>query len=203
MCSRSAAHESCASRRSLLSPSLAAGCAATLSAILSFASIAGASARTVDVYDFTQDGYTDSITGPTNVLTGTFTGTVEPDGLIELADLASISVTFMGVTYHGPASFFSFNTMGGSSSLDLILPSGAICVGAAAAFGADFCGVGGVNGYIYDHSVGLPFTTQELPTVTLVSSMTVPEPSTWAMTLAGFAALGLAARRRRCAATAA
>lgn len=102
----------------------------------------------------------------------------------------------MGITYPGPATFFSFDTMGGSSSLNVVLPSGPICVGAVAAFGADGCGLGGVNGYLHDHAFGVPYTTQELPVVTLVSSTTVPEPPTWALMLTGLAALGFVSGRK-------
>ncbi|HEY3936617.1 MAG TPA: hypothetical protein VGL97_04275 [Bryobacteraceae bacterium] len=62
----------------------------------------------------------------------------------------------------------------------LTLP-GAICIGAAAAFGANLtgvnCGPGGNNGYL--NGSGLIFTTQQLPVVTLVSvATTTPEPGT-------------------------
>ncbi len=148
-------------------------------------------AATIDTYDFTQGGYT-SVLG-TGVLTGSFTGTVEADGFIERADVSSMSLTFVSgqpppFSVNLLPTFFSFDTAGGSSSLDFVTIYA--CVGAAAAFGAPGCGVGGYNGII-----GL-FTTQDLPEVTLVSSLTtVPEPSTWAMLLLGFAGLGFAGHR--------
>ena len=48
-------------------------------------------------------------------------------------------------------------------------------------------------------ALSLSVRTQELPVVTLVSSVTtraVPEPSTWAMMLIGFAGLGFAGYKR-------
>jgi hypothetical protein len=80
-----------------------------------------------------------------------------------------------------------------------VVTNTSVCVGAAAAFGGAggvSCGQGGVNGYVGG------FTTQDLPVVTLVSSVTTPEPSTWAMMALGFAglcALGYGRAKRRLA----
>jgi hypothetical protein len=169
------------------------------SAFLAMSGIAPAtSATTIDTYDFTQGGYV-GLAG-TGDLTGSFTGAVESDGFIELADLSSMSVTFT-VTGGGALSsdalplFFSFDTAGGSSSLDLItnlvttpLPV-SVCVGAAAVLGASGCGAGGFDGVFF------PFTTQDFPVVTLVSSVTTPESPTWVMMLLGFAGLAFAGHR--------
>lgn len=160
-----------------------------------------ARAATIDTYDFTQGGYT-SNGSPflTGVLTGSFTGDVESSGFIEIADLSAINVTFTITTDleppfqvfgFGPATFFSFDTAPGAGSLDFETGIGDVgaavsCVGAVAAFGFGACGSGGVNGFITPL-----WTTQALPVVSLVSSVTtVPEVPTWAMLLLGFAGLG-------------
>jgi PEP-CTERM motif len=175
-----------------------------------------ARAATIDTYDFTQGGYTfNGSPFLTAVLTGSFTGNVESSGFIEIADLSSINVTFTITTDlepvfqvfgFGPATFFSFDTAQGPGSLDFETAIGDVggavsCVGAVAAFGFGACGLGGVNGF-----VSPIWATQALPVVSLVSSVTiVPEPSTWAMMLLGFAGLGYAGYRasRRTAAAAA
>ena len=189
----------------------------TLSTVLSLAAVRDTRAATIDTYDFTQGGYV-GIMEPffIGAMTGRFTGAVEANGFIELADLSSLTVsvafTFeLGmhstVTFDGPVTFFSFDTAGGSSSLALATADGVgatACVGAAASFGFPGCGSGGVNGSIFGGAI--TFATQDIPVVTLVSSVTsdVPEPSTWAMMLIGFAGLGvLGWRASRKAATAA
>jgi hypothetical protein len=165
--------------------------------VVSLAAVTKAGATTIDTYDFTQGGYALVGQPGSGVLTGSFTGTVEANGFIELTDISSISVTFStppaAAFGHGPTSFFSFDTAGGSSSLNLATAIGLVgnaCVGTPAAFGIGGCGSGGVNGFT------LFWTTQDLPVVTLVSSLTVPEPSAWAMMLIGFAGLGFAGFRQ-------
>ncbi|MBV9908233.1 MAG: hypothetical protein JOY52_11795 [Hyphomicrobiales bacterium] len=159
-----------------------------------------ARAATIDTYDFTQGGYTfGGSPNLTAVLTGRFTGNVESSGFIEIADLSSINVTFTttiafdGVhpfPSSGPATFFSFDTAQVSGSLDFDIGLGnagsVICVGGVAAFGFDACGSGGVNGF-----VTTAWTTQSVPVVSLVSSVTTaPEIPIWAMMLVGLAVLG-------------
>jgi PEP-CTERM motif len=67
-----------------------------------------------------------------------------------------------------------------------------VCVGFPAAYGV----CGGGNGHLGVVANG--FVTDQAPVITLVSSITtaVPEPSTWAMLLLGFAGLGFMAYRR-------
>jgi hypothetical protein len=137
-------------------------------------------ATTIVTYDFTQGGYADPQAelshGP---FYGSFSGTVEPNGLIELSNLISFSL----LSNSTAPSFFSFNTSGGASSLDVALPPGAldetICVGATAAFGGTIagtnCGGGGSIGY--NEVDGMTFTTNQLPQVTLISSVTTPTPA--------------------------
>ena len=163
-----------------------------LLAIVAFSGMVNAHATTIDTYDFTQDNYQISgNTSPPGVLTGSFTGAVEPSGFIELTDLSSSNVVLtlgMVVIHFGSASFFSFDTVGGASSLDLIAETdlSVACVGAVAEFGFGNCGIGGVNGFAAN------LTTQSLPTVMLVSSVTtVPEPPTWLAMLIGVLGLGL------------
>ncbi len=166
-----------------------------------------ARAATIDTYDFTQGGYTfNGSPFLTGVLTGSFTGNVKSSGFIEIADLSTINVTFTITTDlepvfqvfgFGPATFFSFDTAQRAGSLDFETGIGDVggavsCVGAVAAFGFGACGLGGVNGF-----VSPIWATQALPVVSLVSSVTiVPEPSTWALLLVGFAGLGYAGYRR-------
>jgi hypothetical protein len=145
---------------------------------LAFCSVAGsARASVVDTYSFTQGGYSDPGVGSGGTLSGTFTGTVEANGYIELADVQSISAT-LTVGYlmrfaYGPPEFFSF-LPGSDSTLDLetgTVLGGFLCVGAVAAFAFDQCGgYGGVNG-IFNVA-----TTQELPALTLISSVVTPAP---------------------------
>ena len=164
-----------------------------------------ARAATIDTYDFAQGGYTfNGSPFLTGVLTGSFTGNVESSGFIEIADLSSINVTFTTTIAleglipffgFGPATFFSFDAAQGPGSLDfetgISNTKSVICVGAVAAFGFGACGSGGVNGFVTPI-----WTTQALPVVSLVSSVTtVPEVPTWAMMLVGFAGLGFAGYR--------
>jgi hypothetical protein len=151
----------------------------TILAALALCSLVpAASATTIDTFSFTQGGYQDG-----GVLSGSFSGAVEPDGFIELTDLKSINVTFTynpgSVTAtlygYGPATFFSYATTGGASSLDLVSSIGVssdACVGAVAAFGAFGCGNGVANAV---GSVGDLSTTQ-LASVSLTSSVTTPPP---------------------------
>jgi hypothetical protein len=192
-----------------------------LLALMSFAACDGAAgAATIDTFEFSDSASWDL--GVT--FTGTFTGEVEPSGLIQQADLSSFTASLIGVALNlrgpggGPASadltgvwLFSYDPAGGSSSFDLILAlqlAGApalVCVGAAATFSAS-CNPQGFNGLLADIIVpeGITAIATGLPTITLVSSRsTVPEAPTWAMLLAGFAGLGIAGfrSRRRSAAT--
>jgi hypothetical protein len=159
-------------------------------------------ATTVDTFNFTQGGYT--YTGYTGVLTGTFTGTVNNIGYIELGDLSNFSDSFaitdavgtvINWDYFPDSISFSFmpNDAGTLSIENEVLSAAApVCVGFPAAFGV--CGGGG--GHL---GVVASFVTDQAPVVTLVSSITtaVPEPSTWAMLLLGFAGIGFMAYRRK------
>jgi hypothetical protein len=160
----------------------------------------------VDTYSFTQSGYYWWGQADGGVLSGTFTGTVGAGRYIQLTDLSNISYsltfdgtfdgTFGSFSLHGNSpTFFSFNT-DDSGSLDFVgkLENDVLCVGAAAAFG--LCGGSGIFGVVGRN--GPVAWTHQAPTVTLVSSVAaVPEPSTWAMMILGFAGIGFMAYRRK------
>ena len=165
-------------------------------------------ATTVATFSFTQGGYNNA-----GILSGTFTGTVNSLGFIDLADLSNFSDTFKydyggGLMFTASGylmslSLFSFNaqsldsaSLGFKNQVGLLYSN--VCVGAPAAYG--LCGGSGKRGAI-DNA----YFTNEAPVVTLVSSSIigdpiasgVPEPSTWAMMLLGFAGLGFMAYRRK------
>jgi hypothetical protein len=189
-----------------------------------------ARADTVDTFTFTQpvwyqvppgdytysDGYyvadPSSTPDPGGVLSGTFTGTVDSTGRIQLADLSAFSATYSDSAFgtgdtQGLAdlALFSYDTQGGAGSLDFDFNfNGATgyCVGAAVVLDAlctnDLTAVypAGAVGALFNigtdgHlAAALSFTA---PTVTLVSSVTmplaVPEPSTPMLLATGVAVL--------------
>ena len=196
-------------------------------------------AATIDTFDFTQVGWIEvasflggtvsgSVPDPGGILSGSFTGTVEPSGLIELGDLTSFSDTYFDLANPGGIglnslfnlSLFSYNTTGGASSLDIAGSFGqlfAACVGAAVPLDG-FCTSNfqlfyppGTNGAIVVLARSPVEFTSNRPVITLVSSVTtppaVPEPSTVSMLmtfLAGWLGVaGWTARRRHAAADAA
>lgn len=174
-----------------------------------------AGASTVETFSFTQSGYA------VGTLTGTFTGTLESDGSIQLADLTAFSISYS--INLGPPSgietdsyslqdlkLFSFmpGTNGPNSSLDFFAgittgTPGSICVGAAAAFG--LCGQGGnIAGEDHLRYAQNPFlfiTTTEFAAVNLVPPTSTPEPPTlWMWGLgAGLAIVGRISRASRLA----
>jgi hypothetical protein len=143
-----------------------------------------------------------------DAINGKFTGIVEPNGFIELADLINISITVsppVTTTLNGAGlgdlKFFSYDTVGGPSSLALIVSNAVAtaCVGAPATL-SPACNPSAhplppqtkaiiiIDGLFFD-------STPNLSTVTLVPTP-APEPPVWAMLLLGFAGLGLASRSR-------
>jgi hypothetical protein len=187
-----------------------------------------ASAVTVDTFDFTlSTGWTRNLGGAGTIpdlgasLFGSFTGVVEPDalGTIALTDLTAFSASFTdsdqfgtrgGATLQSGLStltLFRYETLGGAGTLSFAQTAatekGNACVGffsflsdaTCAAFVPGF--PAGANAFILTTSVRYA-STADLPTVTLVSSVTtpaVPEPSTWV--LFGFGVVGMAFIRRR------
>lgn len=197
---------------------------------------ASAQAAVIDTFDFTQAGWVfdagihdgvlvPDVPDPGGILTGSFSGTVEPSGLIELGDLTAFSVAYSDTGFPaghvslalGDLKLFSYNTLGGPSSLDIDAGSGnRTCVGAAVPFSSD-CTFGfafayppGINGAVFEvpSFFTIPnFITAQQPAITLVSSVTttphIPEPSSislFASFIAGMLGLAGWATRRRPAA---
>ena len=194
--------------------------------------LSGARAATVDTFNFSQAGwaYANLVDGteylgiprPTALLTGSFTGTVEPSGLIELGDLTAFSDLFTGgggdieaAQDLATTTLFSYNTEGGASSLDIAGPSApeaasATCVGAAAPFDGN-CNYSfqisfapGIDGAVFMDGGTLIAVTTDQPIVTLVSSVTtpptepVPEPPSSVLFLTGLVVmLGVTRGTRR------
>lgn len=188
-----------------------------LSAFLAWAGAASAArARVIDTFSFSNSsGWSTAGT----LFSGSFTGTVEPDALIEMSDLTSFQISGVGFSLpFGDAiksdlTLFSYNTKGGASSLAFIWSQSlaiTVCSGAPSVLSLA-CNPGGNNPptTVADIIIGAPLitVTPDLTTVTLVSSVTVPEPSTWVMMLLGFAGVGFsgygAIRKRRAAIAAA
>lgn len=184
-----------------------------LIALALFAGALSVNAATIDTFDFTQGGWVNDVNGGT--LSGTFTGTVEPSGLIEAADLTSFSAQFVLpgssgafqftriAPFGASGPFFSYNIDGGNSSLDFLAyaPSENIlvCEGAAAPLAC----AGPQNSFGYSAAFG--YTLQQA-TVTLVSSVTsnppapgtpTPEPATAAILGIGLLLIGIFRRGGR------
>jgi PEP-CTERM motif-containing protein len=197
-------------------------------ALLGFLTLAAASgvavAKTIDTFSFSDSGQWIDLTLGEDInlsLSGSFTGVVEPGGVIAQGDLTAFQgelviagVRALDFLELKDLALFSFAQTGGASSLDFIDDNALqVCLGAAATL-SPACNPGGAfpAGTFADFIVpalgpepALLVYTLNAPTITLVSSITsVPEASTWAMMLAGFAGLGLAEsmafRRRRAAA---
>lgn len=145
-----------------------------------------AKASTIDTFSFTQSGYTGGGT-----LTGSFTGTVETNGYIELSDLSAFNATLTVPTIAGTSIGYFYLTNlklfsilpgpnGPNSSLDFYAQTSGIaqnvCVGAAAAF--DLCGAGGnVAGIGNTIGVG-DASTPNFSILQLVSSVPTSPPAT-------------------------
>ena len=178
----------------------------------------------VETFSFTSGSYSiNGDSGPPYIdagITGTFSGVVESDGYIRLADLVSFEATvfFNNVdSVSGPLdlsdlSLFSYDTLGGAASLFVkgfhSSPniSGIACMGLPAVADPD-CAITSPNPIALFHyswtnvspsTFGLDVTayTTVAPTITLVSTSAAPEPPTWALMALGFAGLGFGWRRR-------
>jgi hypothetical protein len=183
-----------------------------LSAMILLA-LQSAGASMLETFTFTQAGYSAAS------LSGSFTGLVEADGIVQLADLTSFTAnltTNLGFpigaqtdTYAlGDLKLFSISVApdGPNSSLDLFASittgtPGNLCVGAAAAF--DLCGTSnnavGFAQVRYAPNPFLTVKTSQTAVVNLVPAApvtTVPEPASPVM-IAIALALGMAWQRRR------
>ena len=150
---------------------------------------------------------------------GKFTGTVEPDGNIDLGSLSAFhadvfligSPFFFGDGYDlGQLSVFDFDPAGGATTLEFVATRGSghfLCTGLAASFNPA-CADPAVTGFAAAIFFVAPTTayTAGFTTVRLLSSVNTtpaaPEPSTWAMLALGFAAMGWIGYRRSQAARA-
>ncbi|HEY1300290.1 MAG TPA: hypothetical protein VGF07_07315 [Stellaceae bacterium] len=180
---------------------------------------AGAPARSavVDTFAVTQSGWaateitaeglTLGAADPGGILTGTFTATVEPNGLILLADLTAFSDSYSdsaakGILSVGLADLTSFfyDPTEGSGSLQVAGTFGKdqTCEGNAVQNTPDCSGdesiiyAAGIDGAIFRAGLPLPsLLTIDAPEITLVSSTpapVVPEPPSLPLlaALAGF-----------------
>jgi hypothetical protein len=140
-----------------------------------FAAPCVASATTIDTFSFTQSGYPGFRGGFVSVW-GTFSGTVEPDGYIQLADLQSFTINFGPFLESGLPILFSYSTTPGAFNLDLesqaTMTGFNFCIGAVASFGFDHCNNFGLQPLgIWGNNLSF-----QAPVVTLVSSVTDTPP---------------------------
>lgn len=154
-------------------------------------------------FSFIQDGYlaqTNDFPQDT-ILSGTFTGSVNSLGYITETELTHFhaSITTNGFNYIKPwDSVESFSFHPGlpvdSASLNFKTPGFVtLCVGASAAFGLCTNHRNGIFGAVGPEIL----ETLHPPIVTFDNVAAVPEPSTWAMMLLGFAGVGFMACRRK------
>ena len=180
--------------------------AAGLAMAAAMISAPAAHASIINTYNFTQSGWFDVVNPiptvgnaePNIILSGSFTGTVEPSGVIALADLTAFTETINAGTATftqvlSQLSLFSFNTNGGASSLTIArnpVFEVNLCAGAAVFLSANCtrnftlnypAGIFGVY-----EGLGNPFFVSEnLPVITLQSSVTTqptgtaPEPASF------------------------
>ncbi len=198
--------------------------ASQLSGLIGVALLAAPAHAAVETFSFVSGSYSiNGESGPPYIdagITGTFSGNVESDGYVRLADLISFAATvyFNNVdSVSGPLdlsdlSLFSYNPEGGPATLFVkgshSSPniSGIACMGLPAVADPD-CAITSPNPIAIFHYSwtnvsqslsGLDVTayTTVAPTITLIPSTAAPEPSTWALMALGFAGLGLVGRRR-------
>lgn len=158
-------------------------------------------AATVDTYDF-EDVLVQPALMIQATISGSFSGVPDANGFISLSSLQSFTI---GGVNAAPILFtFNVNSnQGGASSLGLVVSSLGIelCIGGPAASGGFVdginCGPGELNGYasIVTGGAGgflpLPYETESLPTLTLISSVNTPVPGTLPLLASILAAAGL------------
>jgi hypothetical protein len=164
----------------------------------------------IDTFSFSDStGWQTPPGDPSSYITGTFAGTVESNGHINIGDLTNFNISAFS-PFNGPfggglsdLSFFSYDTNADPSSLGFAWRSGdfAACMGAPVGLSPSchpmFPNSPSALAVLLAVGVPIDFTTN-FPTITLVSSVNTaaPEPSTWAMMLVGFAGLGFVGYRR-------
>jgi PEP-CTERM motif len=163
------------------------------------------------------------VADPGASLVGSFVGVVEPDalGTIALADLTSFVASFTDSEEFGiggatllsglsTLSSFNFETLGGAGTFSFgqsMSPGSgksAACAGFFSLLSDFSCSflaqdTPGENAFILAHVLGVPYAfTADLPTITLVSSVTtaVPEPGSWALFGIGVVSIALIRRRK-------
>jgi len=177
---------------------------------------------TINTYTFTQVGWFDLISPlptvgnpePNVILSGSFTGTLQADGVIGLSDLTAFTETLnMGTAVLSQAksqlTLFSFNTGGGASSLTIAgspVFEANFCQGTAVFLTAACTLNFGINyrpgTFGVFEGLGDPMlVSEDLPQITLVSSVTTPPgvttPEPASLVLAGAVLVLLGAVRRR------
>jgi hypothetical protein len=191
------------------------------------AHVVSARAATFNTYSFTQTGYTSPIFtgGGSGTLTGTFGGTVDENGFINLDNLVFLTFQlelvglFPGsvnpdVPVHwffvgtGTPTFFSFLTTGGNSTLAFAspaqfrfnqpeLPGGQDAIYCVGAAAAlGLCGPSGSMGFAGYPVAGALSTTMQIPIVELISSVETPLPAALPLFAGGLATLGALCWRR-------
>jgi hypothetical protein len=184
-----------------------------------------AEAATVYTYSFEQDGYRSGLT--TGVLSGSFSGTLESNGSIQLADLTDFSLNFKTYAPDGyytglphidisgdlsDLTSFSWRPGNLGSSLFVIArgvydaaEDFGICAGGAAAFGlcggtdGSYTGAFSITptGRPFGPDTFVPFRTSAPPQITLISVATTPIAPALPLFASAMGALGLLAWRKR------
>jgi hypothetical protein len=154
------------------------------------------------------------------IFEGHFSGTVENDGSIQLADLTSFGLQFWDpnpsplpffvqvFAGFGSLSFFTFNPSVGTSTLDFVVQrqnpeaTYTICIGAAATL-SPVCNPGTVppatiadvlvDGAFYANDGSFPI----IENVTPPPTGAVPEPAPWGTMILGLGFVGFGLYRRR------
>ena len=160
-------------------------------------------------------------------LAGTFSGSIEPSGYLNLGDLKTFGITFVDgnpsiidpipidvSAGFGSLSHFSYNPSLGRASLDFVLTrnnpeaSYTICIGLSAAF-SPTCNPGTfpgpfnadvlIDGTYYASSTGLAdiVNTGSVTTGGGTGTTAVPEPSPWRVLIFGLGIIVLDRYRRR------
>jgi len=177
---------------------------------------------TVDTFSFTENGWSEysllsGAAAPLSdtIVTGTFSGVLEPDGFIELGDLTQFSVQFYFpgssvYSFSQPAlTLFSYDTApgGGPSSLDFagtLDDPANICIGAATSLDPNCAYLGrayppGTLGTVQLNTGVVDYVSSTAPQITLVSSVgssaTAPEPASIFLECIGLAVIGILGRR--------